>query len=67
MLMTITDWINSTFSPNSRPHYNTVLKWINTGLIAADRIQHIGRNVFIKSDTQPPVVDANVKRIAEKL
>lgn len=49
-LLTIPEWINTTYAENSRPALRTVRRWIRDGLLAAER--H-GRTYYLRPGTTP--------------
>lgn len=40
LYLTIQEWIDLNFSPENRPHHNTVRKWIKAGAVATKRFGH---------------------------
>ncbi len=64
MKMTITEWINNSFAPGSRPHYNTVLQWVEKNLVRHERI---GRTIYILAGAPAANDDADIAHIANRL
>lgn len=58
-LLTIDDWVEQTFAPNSRPHRNTVYNWIKNGDLQTTRI---GRKIYIIPDAPD---DDTLLRVAD--
>jgi len=53
-LMRVTEYRETTFSPNSRPSITTIKKWINNGDIAG---KIIGGNYYVDTDKILPTND----------
>lgn len=66
MLMTINDWRDSTFAENSRPHYNTVLKWVKKGKLDHE---YIAGNIYIRANAtvEESATADTINRIAAKM
>lgn len=51
MLLTINEWMEKTYSPEGRPHMNTVLRWIQMGFIYPQPVKQ-GKRYYIEEDAK---------------